>query len=114
MFFLTAYTPIKNLLPQNAVLKRGEIIELILRVDSLEADLQLKSQYISVVRKILSGEVLDSIITISSDSSIVFENLNLSPSKEDSMLRHLVENEDLYNIPASYEPSYSGLEDFVF
>lgn len=113
-FLLTAYTPLKNLLPQNVILKRGEIIELMVRVDSLEHDLSLKSQYVSALGQILSGEVLDSVITISSDSSIVFDNLNLSPSRADSLLRNLVKNEDLYNIPVSYEPSYSGLEDLVF
>jgi len=113
-FLLTAYTPLKNLLPQSVVLKRGEIIELMILVDSLEDDLKLKSQYITAINRIISGEVLDSVIPLSGDSSVIFESLDLSPSKEDSLLRQLVENEDLYNIPASYEPSYVGLEDFVF
>tara|TARA_B100000700_G_C15009949_1_gene840397 strand:- start:1146 stop:2003 length:858 start_codon:yes stop_codon:yes gene_type:complete len=113
-FLITAYSPVKNLLPQNIVLKRGEIIDLMLRVDSLERDLNIKSQYIVAVNKVVLGEVLDSFVTISEDSGVVFENLNLAPSKEDSLLRNFVENEDFYNIPSSYTPSSLGLEDFVF
>ena len=76
-----------------------------LRVDSLERDLNIKSQYIVAVNKVVLGEVLDSFVTISEDSGVVFENLNLAPSKEDSLLRDFVENEDFYNIPSSYTPS---------
>ena len=114
VFFLTAYGPIQHLLPKSTYFKKSELIELILRVDSLESELSLKSQYMLVFDKIISGEVVDSLISIQSDSSIVFTNLDLGPSKEDSMLRSWVESEDLYNIPVSYANSVSGLEEFVF
>ena len=114
MFLLISYTPIGQLLPSSINVKKGQIIELMIRVDSLENDLNIKSQYIHAINKIINGEVIDSVFTIGSDSSIVFENLDLSPSKEDSALRRLVENEDLYNIPTSYVLSSSGLEDLVF
>ena len=97
-YLLISKTPLKEFLPQSVDLKKGEIIELIIAVDSLEKDLRLKSQYISVVNKIISGEVVDSIIVFRKDSSVVFENLEFSPSKEDSILRNRVENEDRYNI----------------
>ena len=113
-FFLTIYTPIKNLLPQNVIFKKGELIELMLTVDSLEDDLKKKSLYINAIHKILIGDVIDSVFTITKDSSLVFENLDLSPSTADSTLRELVKNEDLYNIPSSHEMSYAGMEDFVF
>ena len=113
-YLLISKTPLKEFLPQSVDLKKSEIIELIITVDSLEKDLSLKSQYINVVNKIMSGEVVDSVIVFRKDSSIVFENLELSPSKDDSILRKSVENEDLYNIPVSYVVSNSRLEDLVF
>ncbi|MBG40012.1 MAG: peptidase M23 [Flavobacteriales bacterium] len=113
-YLLISKTPLKEFLPQSVDLKKSEIIELIITVDSLEKDLRLKSQYINVVNKIISGEVVDSVIVFRKDSSVVFENLDFSPSKEDSILRNRVENEDRYNIPVSYVASNSRLEDLVF
>lgn len=113
-FFLIIYTPIKSLLPQNVIFKKGELIELMVAVDSLEDDLQKKSLYINAINKILLGEVIDSFVTINNDSTLVFDNLDLSPSRADSTLREFVKNEDLYNIPTSHEMSYAGMGDFVF
>ena len=113
-FFLIIYTPVKDLLPQNVIFKKGELIELMVTVDSLEDNLQKKSLYINAINKILLGEVIDSFVTINKDSTLIFDNLDLSPSKADSTLRELVKNEDLYNIPTSHEMSYAGMEDFVF
>lgn len=113
-FLLTAYSPVKNLLPQNVTLQKRGLIELIIAVDSLKEDLNIKSQYVSAINRVISGEVLDSVITVNPDSSIAFDDLVLEPSKEDSALRKMVENEDLYNIPTSYEPSSSSLEELVF
>tara|TARA_B100001250_G_scaffold44213_1_gene34773 strand:+ start:2595 stop:3464 length:870 start_codon:yes stop_codon:yes gene_type:complete len=114
VFLLTAFGPLQYLLPKSTYFKKSELIELMLKVDSLEYDLQLKSQYMMVVNKIMAGEVVDSLIVLENDSSIIFQNLDLNPSKEDSVLRRLVESEDLYNIPVSYKASRSSLEDFVF
>ncbi len=114
VFLLTAYGPLQGLLPQSTYFKKSELIDLILKVDSLEENLVLKSQYIFVLNKILLGEVVDSLVVVNSDSSISFNNLNFTPSKEDSALRKLVENEDRYNIPVSYSLSKNRLEDFVF
>tara|TARA_B100001250_G_scaffold409282_1_gene433316 strand:+ start:2196 stop:3083 length:888 start_codon:yes stop_codon:yes gene_type:complete len=114
VFLLTAYGPLQHLLPKSTYFKKSELIELILKVDSLEQNLALKSQYMMVVNKIMAGEVVDSFLVFENDSSIVFQNLDLKASKEDSLLRELVQGEDLYNIPVSYKASRSSLEDFVF
>ena len=114
VFLLTAYGPLQRLLPKSTYFKKSELIELILKVDSLEQDLVLKSQYMMAVNKIMVGEVVDSFMIVKNDSSIIFQNLDLKTSKEDSVLRELVQSEDLYNIPISYQASRSSLEDFVF
>tara|TARA_B100001250_G_scaffold412570_1_gene444141 strand:+ start:3751 stop:4620 length:870 start_codon:yes stop_codon:yes gene_type:complete len=114
VFLLTAFGPLQFLLPKSAYFEKSELIELILKVDSLEYDLAQKAQYVMIINKILNGEIVDSLIVLENDSSVVFQNLDLSPSKEDSVLRNLVQSEDLYNIPVSYKASRSSLEDFVF
>ncbi|MAZ58084.1 MAG: peptidase M23 [Flavobacteriales bacterium] len=114
VFLLIAYGPLNNLVPLTNTIKKKEIIDLIVRVDSLEKDLVVKQQYINVIGKIINGEVVDNLLPISIDSSLVFEKLKLIPSKEDSILRKMVYEEDLYNISSSYSARNSSLEDFVF
>jgi len=113
-FMLIGYGPLKQLLPQAHYSKKKAIIDLMVTVDSLEKDLQLKSQYLIVLNKIINGDVVDTLFPVSIDSSVTFNNLTLAPSKEDSLLRKMVEDDDLYNIPSSYERAASTLEDFVF
>tara|TARA_B100000579_G_scaffold286857_1_gene237821 strand:- start:11137 stop:12006 length:870 start_codon:yes stop_codon:yes gene_type:complete len=113
-FLLIAYGPLQHLLPKSTYFEKSELIELILTVDSLESELALKSEYVFVIKKLLSGELIDSLMVIQNDSSILFQNIDLQKSKEDSLLRELVQTEDLYNIPLSYASTKPGLEDFVF
>jgi len=114
VFLLIAYGPLNNLVPLTNTIKKKEIIDLIVKVDSLEKDLIIKHRYISVINRIINGEVVDSLLPIDIDSNIVFEKLELIPSKEDSLLRKMVYEEDLYNISSSYNEFNSSLEDFVF
>ena len=113
-FLLIAYGPLQYFLPKSTYFEKSELIELILTVDSLKAELALKSEYVFVIKKLLSGELIDSLMVIQNDSSILFQNIDLQTSKEDSLLRELVQAEDLYNIPLSYASTNPGLEDFVF
>lgn len=113
-FLLIAYGPLQYFLPKSTYFKKSELIELILTVDSLESELALKSEYIFVIKKLLDGELIDSLIVIQNDSSILFQNIDLQTSKEDSLLRELVQAEDLYNIPVSHASKSPGLENFVF
>ena len=114
VFLLIAYGPLNNLVPLTNTIKKKEIIDLMVKVDSLEKDLIIKHQYIHVINKIINGEVVDSLLPINIDSSLVVEKLDLVPSKEDSILRKMVYEEDLYNISNSYNTPISGLEDFAF
>ncbi len=114
VFLLIAYGPLNNLVPLTNTIKKKEIIDLIVKVDSLEKDLIIKHRYINVINRIINGEVVDSLLPIDIDSNIVFEKLELIPSKEDSLLRKMVYEEDLYNISSSYNEFDSSLEDFVF
>ena len=114
VFTLIAYGPLQNLLPQSTYFKKSELIEVLLKVDSLESNLSQKSKYIFVLDKIMNGEAVDSFIQIKSDSTIIFNNIILTNSKEDSLLRLFVENEELYNIPTNYKVDNADLEDFVF
>ena len=115
VFLLVGYGPLSGLLPQTNLNKKRELIELIVRVDSLERNLLLKSQYVDVVGRILKGEVVDSFTpSLVSDSGFSINTSALQPSKADSLLREIVYKEDLYNISPFYKRTPSLLENLVF
>ena len=114
VFLLIAYGPLNNLVPLTNTIKKKEIIDLMVKVDSLEKDLIIKHQYINVINRIINGEVVDSFLPIDVDTNLVFEQLELIPSQQDSILRKMVYEEDLYNISAAHNIKSSSLEDFVF
>lgn len=54
---LIFYTPIRNILPGYSESIRQRLVEESARVDSLGTELELQTQYLSVVRDIMAGEV---------------------------------------------------------
>ena len=54
---LIFYTPIRNVLPGYSESIRQRLVEESARVDSLGTELELQTQYLSVVRDIMAGEV---------------------------------------------------------
>ena len=98
VFLLFAYTPLNGVLPEASVSKERKIIDLVVRIDSLEKDLLLKNQYMNIIDRIVRGEVVDSLLPIPMGANLIVDSLELSPSKEDSILRNMVKKEDFYNI----------------
>ena len=72
LFLLIAYGPLNNLMPLTNTIKKKEIIDLIVKVDSLQKNLIIKQQYIHVINKIINGEVVDSFLPINNDNTLVF------------------------------------------
>jgi len=78
--------------------------ELSFKVDSLEEVISVNNQYYSSIKKVLIGET-DTVVfnrdsiknTISSEDL----TLKLSPSKEDSLLRKYIEEQDRFNLTSS-------------
>ncbi|MDC0189261.1 M23 family metallopeptidase [Flavobacteriales bacterium] len=114
-FLLTAYGPLNSLLPDFNNNKKRELIDLMVKVDSLESKLLLNTQYVDVINRLFSGEVIDSFFPlIENDTNYNFSSLDLSPSKEDSVLRKIVHEDDRHNISAGYKQKRAILEDLVF
>ena len=64
VFLFVGYGPVKNILPQNIATQRSDVLELIMKVDSLEGELNLKSNYVAAINNIIAGQVIDSFIQI--------------------------------------------------
>lgn len=100
--FLIAFTSLKEFIPgySSTALKK-KATELNYKTDSLQQVINLNEQYYASIKRVLTGDVAtvefnrDSIIDA---ASIDARQLNLSPTKEDSLLRDIVDKEDKYNV----------------
>ena len=106
-FFITVttsailfFTPIREYIPgYSSVALQRQANSLSYKTDSLQQIVYLNDQYINSLKKVLTGDLetieynIDSII-----SKDVLELQMIEKSKEDSILRQVVENEDKYNL----------------
>lgn len=100
--FLIAFTTLREFIPgySSAKLKK-QATELNYKTDSLQQVMALNEQYYASIKRVLSGDVQtvqfnrDSIINAASKD----EQLpNLTPTRQDSLLREKVDKEDKYNL----------------
>jgi murein DD-endopeptidase MepM/ murein hydrolase activator NlpD len=100
--FLIAFTSLKEFIPgySSTALKK-KATELNYKTDSLQQIINLNEQYYASIKRVLTGDVgtvefnRDSIIDA---ASIDVRQLDLSPTKQDSLLRDAVDKEDKYNV----------------
>lgn len=99
---LIAFTPLKEYIPgySSTALKR-QANKLNDKTDSLQEVIALNERYYESIKKVLTGDVKtvefnkDSIIEAAEKD---ISELNLDPSKEDSILRAKVDKEDKYSL----------------
>jgi murein DD-endopeptidase MepM/ murein hydrolase activator NlpD len=100
---LIALTPLKEYIPGYAStnLKR-EVLSLAIKADSMEAQLLYTDKYMNNITRILRGESMEEVLndTIASGGLSVDQRALLS-SKEDSIMRLMVEEEDRFNLARS-------------
>ncbi|MEN8769225.1 MAG: M23 family metallopeptidase [Candidatus Arcticimaribacter sp.] len=99
---LVSYTPIKEFIPGYASTKmRKQAAENAFRLDSLLNAYRQSNQQLSAIRKVLTGEVDIAEIkeyAINLDTQNIVNPSVLKRSKQDSLLRSLVEQEDKYSV----------------
>lgn len=99
---LIAFTPLKEYIPgysSTALKKKATTLNY--QVDSLEQVIVMNEQYFESIKRVLKGEV--SKVEFNKDSIIEaaerdVSEINLNPSKEDSLLREKVDKEDKYSL----------------
>ncbi|MBL4888088.1 MAG: M23 family metallopeptidase, partial [Flavobacteriaceae bacterium] len=99
---IIAFTPLREYIPgySSTKLKR-QATNMLYKTDSLQNIINTNEHYISSIRKVLTGDVKrvefnrDSVIEAAITDSI---KIDLAPSKQDSLLREQVEQEDKYNL----------------
>lgn len=100
--FLIAFTSLKEFIPgySSTALKK-KATELNYKTDSLMQVIDLNEQYYASIKRVLTGDV--STVDFNRDSiidaaKIDAGELNLEPTKEDSLLRDAVDKEDKFNV----------------
>lgn len=110
---LIAYTPLREYIPgYSSTALKQRATRLMFETDSLKQQLDVNQQYYASIRKVLTGDVQT--VDFNRDSVIEanerkIKDINIETSKEDSLLREMVEREDRYNLfePASANVSFS-------
>lgn len=97
--YLIAFTPLREYIPgyTNVGLQK-KLYKLQIKTDSIERDLKLKDQFIENIRSVISGKDLSEDQTIIKDTSRRYNNIKLSRSVEDSILRAEIENQAKYSL----------------
>ncbi|MDO5105776.1 M23 family metallopeptidase [Capnocytophaga sp.] len=96
------YTPLRQyILGFSEVESKRETINLAFKVDSLENEMKKNELYLSSIKKVLTGDVLHK--EINKDSLYEVhkfdpKSIDLSPNRQDSLLRQEVADEDRYNV----------------
>ncbi|MDT0555578.1 M23 family metallopeptidase [Patiriisocius hiemis] len=98
---LIAFTPLKEYIPgYSSTSLKKKATDLTFKTDSLRRVIAINDQYVASIRKVLTGDVKtvdfnkDSILEA---AKIDPSTVNFSASKEDSLLREKVAQEDKYN-----------------
>lgn len=98
---LIAFTGLKEYIPgYSSTALKQRAVNLAYKTDSLQTTVQLNNQYLNSIKKVLSGDVKS--VDFNRDSLLESQRIDpdgidLAPSKEDSLLREVVVQEDKYN-----------------
>lgn len=96
---LIAFTPLREYIPgYSSTALRRRAFDLAMATDSLERQLTYNQRYLLNIRHIIEGKPLISFNDSAYSDSLVTAHLNKSISKEDSILRQMVEEEERFNI----------------
>lgn len=107
---LVAFTPLKAYIPGygSEVETRKKLINLSLKLDSLQHELALRSASLDNIKNIISGNIKEDSLQESSKTHLKAEPLkkgetvnNTKPSREDSLFRSQVESQDKYSLALS-------------
>lgn len=98
---LIAFTPLREYIPgYSSTRLKKQALDLSYKTDSLQQALNVNGQYIASIKRVLTGDVK----TVDFNKDSILEaaqfdvnGVDMVPSREDSLLRELVSQEDKYN-----------------
>ncbi|MCF8230939.1 MAG: M23 family metallopeptidase [Bacteroidales bacterium] len=112
---LIAYTPLKEYIPGQSELEtRRQLYELQKKSDSLERAFQQKKMFLENIRTVLNGGEHPQRTEVRRKDSVNYKEVELTHSKEDSILRKKFETSENYNLGALGSASGSAASSVLF
>ncbi len=117
--YIIAFTPLREYIPgYTDVNLRKDLYKLSIQADSMDRVMNRQNRYIQNLQLILTGRenYMDSIQDVVVDTAINYDNIHLSRSAEDSLLRAEYEAQDEYSIRVFTEDLYksSSIANYAF
>lgn len=98
---LIAFTGLREYIPgYSSTELKQRALDLAYKTDSLQVEVELNNQYLNSIKRVLSGDVKPTEFnrdSLMESHRINPDNVNLNPSREDTLLRERVVQEDKYN-----------------
>ena len=96
---LIAFSPLREYIPGYSPPHLSEeLVRLSLRTDNLLEEIQLKDQKLTILEKVLRGEVVDNSAFLDSSRKITVKEEDLKASKTDSVFRQAIEREGRFDV----------------
>jgi murein DD-endopeptidase MepM/ murein hydrolase activator NlpD len=112
---IIAFTPLREYIPgYSSTQLKQEAVDLAYRTDSIQRVLYMNEQFLSSIKQVLTGDIQMEQVNRDSIMNAVridMENINLAPSRKDTLLRERVAQEDKYNI---FESSANMITSVLF
>lgn len=96
--YVIAFTSLREYIPGYAdVDMKRQVYETSMRLDSMANAMNLKDQYLENLQMVINGELPETVLQ-TPDSTKDYGSIEFAPSKQDSMLRAFVDEEERYNL----------------
>jgi murein DD-endopeptidase MepM/ murein hydrolase activator NlpD len=116
--FLIAYTPLREYIPgYGDVNVQKDVYNVVQRVDSLQHEILLRELYIQNIKDVINGRDLSvkGQMKPTDTAGHKYKNIDISRSKEDSLLRQEFENQDPYDLMAQgFKESANSISNIFF
>jgi murein DD-endopeptidase MepM/ murein hydrolase activator NlpD len=116
--FLIAYTPLREYIPgYGDVRMQKDLFRLVHKADSLQHEIMIREVFLQNIKDIIDGKDFSLNMPVRpSDSAIgKFKNIDVSISKEDSLLRSEFENTEQYELmTAGFRGSTDAISNYFF
>ncbi len=102
---LVMFTPMRELVPGYPTeAMRRDLVANVMRLDSLEYEIQLRDKYFNTLNAIVSGREPEITESQPENTNVDYNNITFTRSEQDSLLRKQVEEEEQFNFIAKPQP----------
>lgn len=114
VFVALLYTPLRVLLPTyNDPEVKRLVVENAMKLDSIAYEVEVRDQHIMTMKRIMAGQELPEYVN-EQDTAKHYDDITFDKSKEDSLLRLEIENEDIHDVVSEDKQAADGFSSLHF